>query len=113
MSPLETNPIRVCEILVGLPDVDVLGVEDEAGEPIRVKVETRGPRPSCSGCGGWAQVKGRDDVVLIDLLGPWSTGSSVMASYPMRTLRFIPKLGLVGEREILSTLRHSPTSPTL
>jgi hypothetical protein len=38
---VETNPIRVCELLVGLPDVNVLRVEDEAGEPIRVHVEGR------------------------------------------------------------------------
>jgi hypothetical protein len=25
---VETDPIRVCELIVGLPDVNVLGVED-------------------------------------------------------------------------------------
>ena len=51
---METNPIRVCELLVGLPDVNVLGVDDVAGDPVRVHVETRGPRPRCLGCGATA-----------------------------------------------------------
>jgi transposase len=64
---LETNPIRVCELLVGLPDVTVLGVEDLAGGPIRVHVESRGGRPSCGECGTLAQVKDRPAVELVDL----------------------------------------------
>jgi hypothetical protein len=31
---VETNPIRVCELLVGLPDVNVLGVDDLASTSI-------------------------------------------------------------------------------
>lgn len=38
---METNPIRVCELLVGLGDVNVLGVVDVADSPIRIHVETR------------------------------------------------------------------------
>ena len=49
---METNPTRVCELIVGLPAVRVLGVEDESGEPLAVHVETRGPRPACPACGG-------------------------------------------------------------
>jgi transposase len=64
---LETNPIRVCELLVGLPDVSVLGVEDLAGGPIRVHVECRMPRPSCGECGTVAVVKDRATVELADL----------------------------------------------
>ena len=35
-TPVEVNPMRMCELLVGLPDVNVLGVVD-------------GPIPSLSG----------------------------------------------------------------
>ena len=64
---MESNPTRACELLVGLPDVDVLGVVDVAGRPIEVYVETRGDRPSCPGCGGRVVVKDRPPVRLVDL----------------------------------------------
>jgi len=36
----------VCELIVGLPDVNVLGVEDlGADAPLRLHIESRGPRP--------------------------------------------------------------------
>ena len=45
---METNPIRVCELLVGLPDVNVLDVDEvEGGGRIWVHVESRGGRPPC------------------------------------------------------------------
>ena len=37
---METNATRMCALLVGLPDVIVVGVADEASEPLRVHVET-------------------------------------------------------------------------
>jgi len=60
------NPIRVCELLVGLPDVNVLGV-DGPMEPLRVHVETRGRRPRCWSCGVEARIKERPVVELVDL----------------------------------------------
>ena len=62
-----TDPTRMCELLVGLPAVRVLGVIDEPNGPLFVHIETTGARPSCSGCGGRATVKERDPVVLVDL----------------------------------------------
>ncbi len=57
---MERNPIRVCELLVGLPAVNVVGVEDVAPvEPLRVHVETRGSRPRCPQCSGRVGVKDR------------------------------------------------------
>ena len=56
----------MCELLVGLPDVNVLGVEDE-GCRVTVVIETRGPRPACLGCGATPKVKDRDLVLLVDL----------------------------------------------
>jgi transposase len=65
---VEADPIRVCELLVGLPDVNVLGVEEsDLGEPLRVHIETRGPRPECGSCGVAAQIKERPAVELVDL----------------------------------------------
>ncbi|CAN5707401.1 ISL3 family transposase [soil metagenome] len=64
---MELDPTRMCELLVGLPDVNVLAVADVAGEPLRVHVETREPRPSCSGCGGDVTIKDRPVVELVDL----------------------------------------------
>ncbi len=64
---METNATRVCELLVGLPDVNVLGVVDVIDDELRVHVETRGKRPRCDGCGGDARVKDRPDVELVDL----------------------------------------------
>lgn len=60
-----TDPIRACELLVGLPDVVVLGVVD--ARPLRVHVELRGEAPSCAGCGTPARIKERREVVLVDL----------------------------------------------
>jgi len=65
---VETNPIRVCELLVGPPDVNVLGVEDDDPvQPLQVHVEIRGSRPRCVGCGSEARVKDRPPVMLVDL----------------------------------------------
>jgi transposase len=57
----------MCELLVGLPDVTVLGVDDASRGPLRVHIETRGGSPACSGCGTRAWVKDRPVVELIDL----------------------------------------------
>ncbi len=43
-----TDPTRMCELLVGLPEVTVLGLEDEVGAPLYIHVETRARRPGCS-----------------------------------------------------------------
>lgn len=65
---METDPIRVCELIVGLPDVSVLGVEDDgAGRPLRLHVESRTARPVCGECGVVAEIKDRPEVELADL----------------------------------------------
>ena len=46
----------MCELLIGLPDVQLLGVIDVVGEPMVVVIEQRMPRPSCPNCGGVAAV---------------------------------------------------------
>ncbi|HEX3393686.1 MAG TPA: ISL3 family transposase [Acidimicrobiales bacterium] len=58
----------MCELLVGLPTVIVLGVVDERGSgPLRVHVELRDGLRVCSGCGAAARVKERPEVELVDL----------------------------------------------
>jgi hypothetical protein len=37
----------MCELLVGLPDVNVLGVADRKDRPLRIRVESRSLRPRC------------------------------------------------------------------
>jgi transposase len=64
---VECDPTRVCELLVGLPEVNVLGVDDVSDEPIVVHVEQRAPRAWCSSCGTRAWVKDRPEVEFVDL----------------------------------------------
>jgi hypothetical protein len=58
----------MCELLVGLPDVFVLGVADDgARTPLRVHVEMRNGRRRCAGCGAVARIKERPEGELVDL----------------------------------------------
>jgi transposase len=63
---LETNPTRMCELLVGLPDVNVIGVGDWP-EYLRIAITTRAERPVCPGCGGGVHRHDVDEVELVDL----------------------------------------------
>ncbi len=65
---METNATRMCALLVGLPDVNVLAVDDDdPTAPLRVHVETRAVLVGCGGCGTRAQLKDRRRVALVDL----------------------------------------------
>ena len=66
-APVELDPTRMCELLVGLPDVNVLAIDDRPGGPLGVHVETRGGRPGCPACGGAVLAKDRATVELADL----------------------------------------------
>ena len=57
----------MCELLVGLGDVEVLSVDDEGGGPLRVHVRCRAARPACGGCGQRLWSDGERAVVLVDL----------------------------------------------
>jgi len=50
---VETNATRMCALLVGLPDVSVLAVDDQAAQPIRVHVEQQSWSPPPRGRGCW------------------------------------------------------------
>jgi hypothetical protein len=64
---VESDPTRLCELLVGLPAVNVLGVDDERDEAVVVHIESRAERPECPACGSVAWVKDRPAVELVDL----------------------------------------------
>ena len=63
---METDPTRMCELLVGLPDVEVVGV-GEWSSWLRIAVRTCRRRLACTGCGTAAHDHGRREVELIDL----------------------------------------------
>ena len=61
-------PARMCEKLVGLGDVDLVGINEWGeGAPLGVVIRSRKPRPLCEGCGGPVWSKGHRTVVLVDL----------------------------------------------
>jgi transposase len=65
---VECNPTRMCALLVGLPDVGVLGIVDVRDEPLRLVFESAlRERPACRVCGSRARVKERPEVELVDL----------------------------------------------
>lgn len=64
---LETDPTRMCELLVGLDDVTVLGVEDSGEGPLVVGIETATSLARCGGCGAMAELKERVWVTYVDL----------------------------------------------
>ena len=65
---MEADPTRMCELLVGLGDVDLVGINDSGeGAPLGVVIGSRKPRPLCESCGGPVWSKGHRTVVLVDL----------------------------------------------
>ena len=63
---MEENPTRICELLVGLGEVEVLGVDDESAGSLALHIRTRA-RPACGGCGGAVWSKGSAPMRLVDL----------------------------------------------
>ena len=63
---MQQDPTRMCELLVGLGDVDVVGVDDDPSAPLVVHVRTR-RRGVCWGCGARVWSKGVRAVSLVGL----------------------------------------------
>lgn len=65
---MECDPTRMCELLVGLGNVELVGI-DESGEgtPLGVVIRSRKACPVCEDCGGRVWSKGDRTVVLVDL----------------------------------------------
>ena len=64
---METNPTRMCALLVGLPEITVLGIDDQPDCPLHVHIETTVELERCSSCGTRAWLKDRRPVALVDL----------------------------------------------
>ena len=65
---MERDPIRMCQLLIGLGDVTVLGVIDGwPGRPLEVHIEVPAGDVVCDGCGAGGVSKDRDRVRLVDL----------------------------------------------
>ena len=59
----------MCEKLVGLGEVDLVGINDPGEEaPLEVVIGSRKARPLCVACGGSVWSKGYRSVVLVDLV---------------------------------------------
>jgi transposase len=57
----------MCELLVGLSDVDIVGVDDPEPGWLVVVIAAREQRPNCERCGSPAWVKDHREVDLVDL----------------------------------------------
>jgi len=64
VAPAELDPTRMCELLVGLPEVDVIGVDQPEPGELVVVIERGETRPSCSRCATPAWVKDHREVDL-------------------------------------------------
>ena len=61
-------PARMCEKLVGLGEVDLVGINDSGeGASLEVVARSRKLRPACEVCGGRVWSRGYRSVVLVDL----------------------------------------------
>ncbi|MCY4620349.1 MAG: hypothetical protein OXD34_00735, partial [bacterium] len=64
---MEADPTRMCELLVGLGEVDLVGINESGeGAPLEVVIRSRRPRPMCEECGGRVWSKGYRTVALVD-----------------------------------------------
>jgi len=86
---VECDPTRICQILVGLPEVSILGVEDVHGAPLVVHIESQVEARNCPSCGRCGWVKDRPVVMLTDLP---SFGRPVRLAWH-KTRRACPDLG--------------------
>ncbi len=65
---MEADPTRMCELLVGLGDVELVGIDERGVDaPLVVVIRSRRPRPVCESCGSRVWSKGYRSVVLVDL----------------------------------------------
>ena len=65
---MEADPTRMRELLGGLGEVDLVGINDSGdGAPLEVMIRSRKARPVCGACGGSVWSKGYRTVVLVDL----------------------------------------------
>ena len=83
-SLLDTDPVKVLELLVGLESVSVLGAMRRADDSIELHIQTNASVGGCRGCGTFAKLKGWRIVNFVDLP---SFGSPVRLSWHKRRWR--------------------------
>lgn len=83
-SSLETDPAKGNELLVGLPDVTVLGAVRHTGDAIELHVQTNASVEGCRSCGSVAMLKRWRVVTLVELP---TFGSPVRLHWRMRRWR--------------------------
>lgn len=70
-TPVKQSHIRIAEILLGLKDVNLIGIEDlgnaEVKLSLRVHIECRGEQPKCPVSNGMSYSKGSSLVEPYDL----------------------------------------------
>jgi hypothetical protein len=81
---VESDHTRVGELLVGLSEVKVLGLDDEDDALIVVHVEQRWPRARRARCDAPAWVKDRPVVELVDLPCFWRSNRLVWHKHGWR-----------------------------
>jgi len=64
---VEKDSMRIAEIIVGLSDINLLGVKENNEGPLRIHIECRGMRPLCPTCGGRVHQNGLRITELVDL----------------------------------------------
>ena len=97
---METDGRRMCEVLVGLGKVDLVGVEELVGDRLRVTIRSRGPRPVCGRCGGRVWSKGERLVRLRWRKRRWMCPDQEcgMGSFAEQDLSVAPERGLLTSR---------------
>ena len=87
---MERDPRRISELLVGLGDVDVLGVVDGDRSGLLVVYVRTCHRPVCPGCGARVRSKGVRPQTLVDLP---AFGSEVFLTLRDRLPVFSSRIG--------------------
>jgi transposase len=64
---VETDHTRICQLLVGLPDVRIIGVDDVVGDPLVIHFRSVEQSRDCPSCGRSGWVKDRRVLLLTDL----------------------------------------------
>ena len=107
---METNPTRMCALLVGLPDVTVLGVGEWPGW-LRVVIATVGEQPSCCGRRAWRH--GVREVVLVDLPVFGAPGAAGVAQATLAMRDLSARVDRTGPRDRLDPLCDDDTGGTM
>ena len=84
---MESDPTLMCELLVGLGEVDVVGISDDGRGLLWVTVRSRSSWPVCEGCAGPVWSKGDRPGQVGGPSGVWSAGAALVAKAPLDVSR--------------------------